>query len=302
MDNTVCDPSLLFISEEEWLHEEMRDKFLSLLLSHLQEIDRYRLTRLYWSHELEAYLWTHPQLPPWRRDRDWRVRLVPIIVRLFNANRTILEGCEAVDVCAVEPGMNWKGSVTKAGPCFLCLMHLVMQRSETVFLCLGTGNLGVGPEGFRFRCDCHGPNLKPVLVKDPADWVGHVRPEIDLWPANHEEAARFEEAIKLTAKRRLGKGEGDLLYRIQMGPEWMADVVAVNAQRRELLGALAKRLIKSQAQATRDHGLKDEPVRGDAGVRRFRVTKETRVHYRYTDRATIKLLRFYDAGEHDAGL
>jgi hypothetical protein len=150
MNNTVSDASLLFITLEHWQDEEIRDRFLSLLFGHLREIDRYRLTRLYWTDELEARLWTDPQLPPWRMDRDWNLRIVPIIARLFRANRVLIEGCGEIPGCQVEPAMGWNGALQEAGQCVLSLMHYVIGAGEEVLLCLGMENQSVGPGGFEF--------------------------------------------------------------------------------------------------------------------------------------------------------
>jgi hypothetical protein len=140
------------------------------------------------------------------------------------------------------------------------------------------------------------------LVRTPEDWANQIQPDRDLWPASREDVGRFEQAVELLAERTFGKGRREFVYRLEMAPEYMEDIVQGNTRRPESLGAIAKRLLKSQAEATRDHGLKDEPVRGQAGVRRFRVTRSERVHYRYAGRETIRLLRYFGAGGHDAGL
>jgi hypothetical protein len=81
--NTVLDPALIFIAENEWNDDEKRDGFLKHLCDNFVIIDTYALTSIYWTDTLETCLWSSPQLPPWRRNVDWRNSLVPLFYKNF---------------------------------------------------------------------------------------------------------------------------------------------------------------------------------------------------------------------------
>jgi hypothetical protein len=51
-----------------------------------------------------------------------------------------------------------------------------------------------------------------------------------------------------------------------------------------------------------DGGLKDESVRGQTGVRRFRVTGAARIHYQYGDSGRLIFTDYFGEGKHDEGL
>ncbi len=91
---TIFDPAILFTSEAEWFHEDKRDTFLGHLLDNLTYINNYDITRIYWTDELEEFLWNHPQLPPWRLDRDWKLKIVPTLYKLFSERVILLDDFE----------------------------------------------------------------------------------------------------------------------------------------------------------------------------------------------------------------
>ena len=89
MKYTIFDPSVLFISDEDWKDDLKRDEFLEHLIENIDIIDKYKFTMIYWSDELEEFFWLDPLLP-WRRDRSTRMLFTDVLYSFSN-------NCERID-------------------------------------------------------------------------------------------------------------------------------------------------------------------------------------------------------------
>lgn len=130
----VFEPEILFISESDWQDPEKRDVFLNHLLETLENINNYKITKVYWTDDLEELLWEHPQLPPWRRDRDWNLQIVPIIYRAFNIAREFIQSDESLSSCLMQPVLNCSCFEGLALSSFLELMHIVDSHLQDEYL------------------------------------------------------------------------------------------------------------------------------------------------------------------------
>jgi hypothetical protein len=296
--NTVLSLKLLFISEDEWCVECHRDRFLHLLLDHLDVIETCKHTKVCWTDELEALLWTDPQLPPWRLDRDWKLQIVPVLNRLLRQNQVHYELHGDLSPAAVSPEGELQPLRQDLHRAFLRMMHALIIDTAQIYFCCGAGECASGP--LAFCCTCHAEELRPTLVRDPREWVLHL---VDhLWPSHDAEVAAFHRLVAMTVD----------LFALQTGMaqkqqavvqrRFVRSILGAGQRRGELLAAVAKRLTLTQAQASADNSLQDEPLRGSRGIRRFRVGGAARVHYRYGERQTIVLVKYYPEGKHDAGL
>ena len=81
--NTVLSPSVFFIDENEWLDETKKDDFLQHFSDILETVEAYQHTQIYWNDDWELFLWDHPQIPPWRQDKNLRNSIIPLIYNLF---------------------------------------------------------------------------------------------------------------------------------------------------------------------------------------------------------------------------
>ena len=92
------------------------------------------------------------------------------------------------------------------------------------------------------------------------------------------------------------------VYEYKFNKQFIEEIIHEQKYRQEILFNISKRLLISQNIASKDPGLKDEPVRSKKNVRRFRVTDENRIHYMYQGKGKILFLNYFSEGEHDKGL
>lgn len=292
----VFEPEILFISESDWQDSKKRDEFLNHLLDNLENINNYQITRVYWTDDLEGLLWDHPQLPPWRLDRDWKLKLVPTIYKNFNT-REFIESQETLSSCLMQPVLNCSCFEGLALCAFLELMHIVIEREENVYLCLGFNRIR---EEFTFFCDCHSFQVNPVVIAKPIEWLDQIDLTESYWPSNIDEEEKFKAALKIAFK----KLDKQPLYKYEFTKTFLKDIIKVQNHRTSIIEWTAKRLTLNRQQAARNSYLQDEYLDQQKEYR-FRITQRpssTRIHYKYVNKNIIKFLRYYDEGEHDDGL
>ena len=292
----VFEPEIIFISESDWQDSKKRDEFLNHLLDNLENINNYHITRVYWTEDLEGLLWDHPQLPPWRLDRDWKLKLVPTIYKNFNT-REFIESQETLSSCLMQPVLNCSCFEGLALCAFLELMHIVIEREENVYLCLGVNRIR---EEFTFLCDCHSFQVNPVVIAKPIEWLDHIDLTESYWPSNVDEEGKFKAALQIAFK----KLDKQPIYEYEFSKSFLRDIIKVQNHRTSIIEWTAKRLTLTKQEAARDSYLQDEELEQKKKEYRFRITQRpssTRIHYKYVNKK-IKFLRYYDEGQHDDGL
>ena len=292
----VFEPEIIFISESDWQDSKKRDEFLNHLLDNLENINNYHITRVYWTEDLEGLLWDHPQLPPWRLDRDWKLKLVPTIYKNFNT-REFIESQETLSSCLMQPVLNCSCFEGLALCAFLELMHIVIEREENVYLCLGVNRIR---EEFTFLCDCHSFQVNPVVIAKPIEWLDQIDLTESYWPSNVDEEGKFKAALQIAFK----KLDKQPIYEYEFSKSFLRDIIKVQNHRTSIIEWTAKRLTLTKQEAARDSYLQDEELEQKKKEYRFRITQRpssTRIHYKYVNKK-IKFLRYYDEGEHDDGL
>jgi len=293
MIGAVLDPAILLPEQAEWMDETSRDRFVGLLIDHLDTLERLEEIRLHWSDELTARLWDDPAVPPWRDSRAWRTAIVPILFKRLNSLISSVDTLSE-DPCAADPELECV--CPRAEVLFLRLMASVAHLRPPV--CLGARNSGI--QGITFALPSGEGCFSVELVRAPADWLHLVDVEEHFWPSTRDEEARLAECLELVRMRDFG-GSG-FLYEFRFGRRFMQDVVCARS-RQALARALAKRLVLTAQEAARDPSLHDELLSGS--VHRLRVTQRpssTRVHYTYEEDGRIEFIRYYGPGEHDDGL
>jgi len=303
-DKAVVDPAVLFIAVDSWDNEERRDLFLKHLIDNLTNIVSYNICEIYWSNELEAMLWTDPQIPPWRLDRDWQLQMIPIIYDKFSKCRIILEECtNHSPLGTIVPALREVCSHSLHSH-FLQLIQAAITRNDHLFFCVGLGNQLSSAERYQFGSSTGDKSFEPVLVNCPQDWFSHIDAEA-LWPCDTTEISQdgLRSALEIVAIQ-LGLKEpgGESLYSYSASKRFLSDLCGERLHKTEILRGMAKRLNMSQMAASRDTGLNDESIRGRMGIRRFRVTRACRIHYTYEGSEHICFLEYYGEGAHDDGL
>ena len=296
--NTILDPAILFISENNWLDQTNRDEFLDHLRKNLKSIDKYSLTKIYWNDDMESYLWDSPQKPPWRIDRDWKIQFVPIIYSLLRKNIIDLNFHKDWSSCSVSPLME-KCCIDDINSCFLKLMHEIINTKEDIFLCLSIENMLSNNNYYSFFCTCHSNQLTPELINKPDDWLYHIDLENKCWPNNIEEVEKFVNAIEIVKKRDFN--DKPFLFEYKFSKGFIKDIIGINRNKKNILDSIVKRLILTRNEASHDKGLRDHYL-AQKKQYRFYVTQENRIHYIFSNKKEIEFLHYYAEGEHDAGL
>jgi hypothetical protein len=293
---TIFDPANLFLTESDWYNPEIRDDFLQHLLENLDHINSYQITKIYWTDELEKLLWDSPQLPPWRLDRDWNLQIIQIMYRSFNQSKEYIENSKNLNACSINPNLDCSqfGDLTLLA--FLELMHVVIDRNEEIYFCLGMNRVNTD---YTFSCNCHSFKSNPLIISKPEKWLDLVDLVSNYWPENTDEVDKLNTALEVTFKK-IGSNP---ICEYEFSNAFLKDIIKTQSHRKQIIEYIAKRLTLNKQQASRDSYLQDEDISGRKECR-FRVTQRpfsTRIHYKYVSKK-IRFLRYYGEGEHDDGL
>ncbi|WP_190757527.1 hypothetical protein [Microcoleus sp. FACHB-68] len=300
--NTILEPSFLFISEEQWRDVEKRDAFLEHFLGHLEKISNYSITKIYWTDALEELLMNHAYSPPWVSDVKWRNQFFPILYNQFNPIKLIVSSELSWDACQCSPVLSSFQRNTEILERFLELVHILINKNEKVYFCLGFDKQRTNCLSYCFSCKCHENHLEPIVIVAPDSWFDHIDIVSVCWPQNSQDAFKLQLALKIILKKKLFKQISDLRYNYETSESFIKDIAKESIYRENILYSLAKRLTLTQGEAVSDEGLSDEPVRGKKGERRFRVSGVCRIHYKYSETGDLLLLNYYGEGKHDKGL
>ncbi len=299
MKSAVLDPSIFHITETDWLNTDKRNAFLNHLFESLTAIDQYRIAEILWSKELEICLWSTPQTPPWRKDKDWSNALLPPIYLLLQRNKKDIDLGGGQSPCSVQPHMEFVHQY--AGNCFLTLMHSFIKSQEQIFLCLGLPNIRPTNRRYLFSCTCCSLPLSPNLVCSPTDWFNYIDIASEYWPSSETESDKLLSALNMVRLKEFDAKP--FLYEFQFSPDFISGLSGTHSDKSRILRQIVKRLILTRQDAARDPTLKDEYLE-EQKVSRFRVTPRPtsiRIHYQY-ETGHIYFLSFYDVGQHDESL
>lgn len=300
--NSIFEPSILFISEEEWRDPTKRDSFLEHFLKYLEVISSYSITKVYWTDALEELLINHIYSPPWVSDTNWRNQFFPILYNKFNPVKTLINSDLNWNACQSSPVLSCHSLKTEVLECFLELAHTLIDKNERVYFCLSFDRPKKSNSTYIFSCNCHDNCLEPIVIFDSDDWFNHIDMLSVCWPQNFQDAFKLRVAIEMVLKNKLFKQSEDLRYDYEPSEAFIKDISKEPNYRDHILYSLAKRLTLTQGEAVSDEGLSDEPVRGKRGERRFRVSGVCRIHYKYAKTGDLLLLNYYGEGKHDKGL
>jgi len=300
--NGLLEPSVLFISEEEWRNTTKRDAFLEHFLSHLEIISSYSITKIYWTDDLEELLINHAYSPPWVSDANWRNQFFPILYKNFNPVKLIIDSGLNWNACQSDPVISCPHINAEILERFLEMAHFLIDKNEKVYFCVSFDKQKADCSTYRFFCNCHDNHLEPIVVSNPNDWFNHIDVLSVCWPQNIQDISKLRRAIEVVLKNKLFKQTDDLRCNYEPSESFIKEISKETKYRENILYSLAKRLTLTQGEAASDQGLKDEPVKGKRGVRRFRVSGVCRIHYQYSNTRDLILLNYYGEGEHDKGL
>ncbi len=292
----LLDPGLFLISDEDWNCADRQISFLDQLNKHLEFIDNVGVALVVWCDELDARLWSNPQMPPWKQNRNYDIQMTMILYTFLtkHAHRVDIKGNALADAlpslsCCCDNSLGF----------FRKLVFTVIQNMLSAYFCPSSANLIAADHQFRESLTTDWVSF-PV-IRDPLNWPKKISPVQLFWPINRMDRDRFIKCIEYTSLANdISPKE---LQKYQLSGRFIGDIV--NASRKEkVVEMIICRLSMNLHAASSDPRLQDELL-SDGVSRRFRVTQRPsslRIHYRFDEDQKIVFTRFYDEGHHDDGL
>lgn len=294
MLHALLDPGLFLISDDDWNCTDKRTTFLDRLSKHLEFIDDVGVGSVMWCDELDARLWSNPQMPPWKKSRGYDISMTMILYKFLTKNICRIDITDNAPADALPP---LACCCDNSLDLFRRLVSMAIRNTLSAYFCPSSANVIVADHQFRESLTSDWVTF-PV-VRDPSTWPKMISPAQLFWPTNRMDRDRFIKCIDYTA---LSKGiSPKRLHNYQLSGRFIGDIV--NASRKEqVVEMIILRLSMSLQAASADTRLRDELL--SDGDRRFRVTQKPsslRIHYRFENQK-ILFTRFYDEGHHDDGL
>ena len=294
MINALFDPQVFLSSDHVWDCPKSRNVFLDQLDKHLEFIDSLGDAYILWCDEFDARLWSHPQLPPWKKSREWDIRLSQILYRNLTKHRKRIDISQLVQG-ECHPPVHC--SCLIAHDIFLRLVTAVFRNALTPHFCPSNDN--ITNEDHRFRAAPTDPWSQFQEVRGPEDWPKKIVATQMFWPISKNNGGRFRKCIELVAlSKDIALGQ---LQRFSFTHRFIEDLLPASRKNR-IAEIIVHRLTLSMQEAARDPQLQDEQLA--SGERRFRVTprpSSLRIHYEFLN-GELVFQRFYDEGHHDDGL
>jgi hypothetical protein len=126
--NAVFEPSLLFISNENWQDEDKQDLFLKHLINQLEIIDKFDISKIWWTDELQTILIGNPNMHPWFGS-DLRNPIIVAISQMFYNRIEYIY--ESETMCQVSPNLTVTYTNEFANEHFLKLVHtLIVEQNN----------------------------------------------------------------------------------------------------------------------------------------------------------------------------
>jgi hypothetical protein len=294
--NATFEPTLLFITENDWNEQQKQDNFLGLLLCHLETMDKYDICKIIWTDELQLNLVEQPNIHPWYQS-DLRNPLIAIIHQKFYSRQELIPSHE--EECFAEPEFAKIFPMNEINSNFKKLVHSLLEFDEQFYLCVGFENKLIGQF---YTFNCQNKNYSPKLINDCADWIKQLDVVTRFYPNNitEEFETKLNNAIEVI--RKIEFGNRPILYKYEFTKSFKKDIIKAVNNRASILKSITQKLI-STSQEAKQSQLKDEYLEQTKQFR-FRVTQRpssTRIHYDFAN-GLVQFLNYYDEGEHDDGL
>lgn len=306
----LFEPDIYLMSTADCDNTTKRNSFLNHLLDNLSEIEKLKKynssysIKILWTPELSELLYNSPRLQPWRQDEIIDKRLIPVIYKSFFGNLEHISVDDCTSDVSIEPELNVVQEKFEIYPAFLKLCHWSLLQDIQFMLCLGINNKHHEGLGFKIKCECHSKSFFPECVFESHHWFSHPSLIHRCWPSQLLDLYILKHFIVCVAKDKYQVSEGNLKYAFSFSSRFCKKAFQESSKeiKSHLVTSIALRLTKTQKEASSDHSLKDEPVYGDADIRRFRFSGSNRIHYKYLGEREIEFVEYFREGEHDDGL
>jgi hypothetical protein len=301
--NAVFDPSLLFISDFDWLDDEKRDVFLECLESNLNYIDKYDICDIIWTEEFDILMWEIPQLNPWKQEYWSAMQIIPNIYKKLN-NRLIRDYFCSDIVCSMKPDFSYIIKVHSVHDFFLKLIHTLIEFEVEFYLNINEQNKLIQNRQYTFSCLCHNKQYSPVLINQANDWLNSIDIVDKFFPKNKNEFdEKFVKGMELIRLRNFSNYPyiNNQLYRFdfEFTSSFIESIVGRNKLQIEIFNSIVKKLIFT-SQESRDSDLDDKYLEqlDQFAIRVSNRPTSTRIHYFIDNANKIIFIRYYGIGEY----
>lgn len=290
-------PSMLFISNNDWLDEKKQDCFLTNIIEILSEIDKYELHKILWSEKLEEILWTSPQYSPWLNMYDLKNSMVSLLYKYLSSNTVFISGDQPLKSIVPELELTVDKEIIIDAYSKIYNELIVNSKDFNIYNnCINFTYKSIGLISYNEF------EYRPKIITNITDYLKTINYTIAFWPNSIKDKEIFNTSIEICKKIHFH--EKKILYKFCFSNTFIKKISELdNDLRHNLVFKLTKRLCVTSKEASCDIQLKDEYITEKKEFR-FRITPKpssTRVHYNFQDNS-IYFLTYYGVGEHDDGI
>ena len=292
MTSIALDPSFLFIDDDDWNDETIRDEFLEDMILILRKIKKTNKLKILW-HESFDELHMVPYRVPYMQNRSWRNSLLQIIGKNLQDIVEHVEDAEPHEY-SIDPKISYgisKFPVVVSG--FENMIHSLTCGGNLKFAVIKNSAI----ESLSISCASKCSEL--TLVTTGIHWAECHGCMEDLWPSAQSmgnlglifDILLEEKANQVTFTEKFEK---DVKKSRDLN------------SRARIMSQIFDRLNLSQIEACAHKGINDHPVKGtkkSIEIRRFKVNNGgARIHYQPENKGTLLFTDYFTEGEHDDGL
>lgn len=178
MDLAILDPSILYISEEDWFDDEIRDNYIDHFKNMLNGIHENENLALAWCDKFEELLWCFPQKLPWMMDKCWSNTIIPFIYERMQKNAKFIKISETATPCEINPNIYYDREDLYS--LFLVLLAVLHNRYNRIVMCFGLKNIPTRDHKFRVDGEYLIPD--PIFVTGRKDFLKLIDVVESCWP------------------------------------------------------------------------------------------------------------------------
>ncbi len=308
MMSIVVDPSLFCISKKDSSSDYDKDDFLEHLLNNLKMLsdeitpDVYHIDEFIYSiMDLQKNI----SFTKYFNGCTINKYISLILQKTKKIKNNLNLDKMKLDPCKSEPVMTCND--LEALKYFHILMHYLIIKKEDVWITLGLENkrkLTKNNMNFEFKCNCHTYRLKPEILRNVKDFYKDIKYFNEFWPKKSTNCKESLETL-LSIHNEYCMGKEIINEEYSFSDDFIKDLLGVtnDKEREKIIESMILRLSLTAAAAGADNHLRDEEVKNEKNSKtyRFRVKNETRIHYKFVNKA-ICFINYFGPGKHDKGL
>lgn len=293
---SIASPCVFSCTTSDWAEDKKRSDFITNLLDYIELCNKTPSCKIITSNELYASLWQDPP-PPWRQDRDMKIRLVQTLYVKWHSLLEVIEATSDPESLLDPEPYDLTTTLHSYSPHFKSLICSARILFDSIWI-HRTGNFCPNHQVIKVTKGSEEIAIYP-LASNQSEWSKVFEFHSIFFEAralvDHEV---IDHVVALEISRL---NIGTRIYKIASAEKEFTDKLkSINdfSLFQAIIFCMAKRCCMLGAQASSDEGLQDEIINGE---HRIRVSGVGRIHYTVTEKR-MKLTKLFGPGEHDDGL